>query len=101
MRTDGERAYVGMCCSNFFIKRHRAFRDAGLPAVLMDISGSNCYELQQEDQAYAGRFAAQATLNEKLLEQVMPSFRRSVRRRNESARADARLSSWPLPWPCR
>jgi len=71
MRADGERAYVGMCCSNFFIKRHRAFRDAGLPAVLMDISGSNCYELQQEDEAYAGRFAAQATLNEKLLEQVM------------------------------
>ncbi len=71
MRAGGEQAYVGMCCSNFFIKRHRAFRDAGLPAVLMDISGSNCYELQQEDQAYAGRFAAQATLNAKLLEQVM------------------------------
>lgn len=82
MRADGEQAYVGMCCSHFFIKRHRAFRDAGLPAVLMDISGSNCYELQQEDQAYAGRFTAQATLNDRLLEQVMrfvPRIRRTER----------------------
>lgn len=71
MRADGEPAYVGMCCSNFFIKRFRAFRDAGIPAVLMDISGANCYELHQEDQAYAGTFAAQARVNEELLEQVM------------------------------
>lgn len=71
MRADGEPAYVGMCCSNFFIKRFRAFRDAGIPAVLMDISGANCYELQQEDQAYAGTFSAQARVNEELLEQVM------------------------------
>lgn len=71
MRADGEPAYVGMCCSNFFIKRYRAFRDAGIPAVLMDISGANCYELQQEDQAYAGTFSAQARVNEDLLEQVM------------------------------
>jgi lipoate-protein ligase A len=71
MREAGEPAYVGMCCSNFFIKRQRAFRDAGIPALLMDISGANCYELQQEDQAYAGRFEAKAELNSQLLEQVM------------------------------
>jgi lipoate-protein ligase A len=71
MKRDGEPAYVGMCCSNFFLKRHRAFRDAGIPAVLMDISGANCYELQQEDQAYAGNFQAKATLNEDLLRRVM------------------------------
>lgn len=71
MREAGEPAYVGMCCSNFFIKRQRAFRDAGIPALLMDISGANCYELQQEDQAYAGRFEAKAELNARLLEQVM------------------------------
>ncbi len=71
MREAGEPAYVGMCCSNFFIKRQRVFRDAGIPALLMDISGANCYELQQEDQAYAGRFEAKAELNQRLLEQVM------------------------------
>jgi lipoate---protein ligase len=71
MRDAGDPAYVGMCCRNFYVKRFGAFRDAGLPALLMDISGANCYELQQEDLAYAGRFAAQAELNEKLLQRVM------------------------------
>ena len=64
-------AYVGMCCSNFFIKRYRAFAEAGIPALLMDISGANCYELQQEEQAYAGTFAAEARLDAELLTQVM------------------------------
>ncbi|MFN7085678.1 MAG: biotin/lipoate A/B protein ligase family protein [Burkholderiales bacterium] len=64
-------AYIGMCCSNFFIKRYRAFAEAGVPALLMDISGANCYELQQEEQAYAGTFAAQAKLDAVLLTHVM------------------------------
>lgn len=71
MKNAGTRAYIGMCCSNFFIKRHRAFRDAGMPAVLMDISGSNCYELQQESAAYAGKFEAQASLDNTVLWQIM------------------------------
>jgi len=65
------QAYVGMCCSNFFIKRYRAFAEAGIPALLMDISGANCYELQQEEQAYSGTFTAEARIDEKLLAQVM------------------------------
>lgn len=64
-------AYVGMCCSNFFIKRHRAFRDAGMPAVLMDVSGANCYELRQEDQAYAGTFSAEARIDAVVLRKLM------------------------------
>lgn len=64
-------AYIGMCCSNFFIKRHRAFAEAGMPALLLDISGSNCYELQQEDLAYAGQFEAKAQLDMVALQQVI------------------------------
>ncbi|MHB1677182.1 MAG: lipoyl protein ligase domain-containing protein [Sulfuriferula sp.] len=64
-------AYIGMCCSSFFIKRHRAFQQAGMPALLMDISGANCYELKQEEQAYAGQFQAQAHLDTALLQQVI------------------------------
>ncbi|MHB8668921.1 MAG: lipoate--protein ligase family protein, partial [Burkholderiales bacterium] len=48
LRADGTRAYVGMCCRHFFIKREYAFRAAGMPALLMVIAGANCYELQQE-----------------------------------------------------
>lgn len=71
MKADGTAAYVGMCCSNFYLKRHRAFSEAGMPAVLMDISGANCYELRQEDQAYAGQFKAEAKLDADLLVKVM------------------------------
>ncbi len=71
LRDTGARAYLGMCCSNFFLKRHHAFENAMLPAVLMDISGSNCYELGQEDLAYAGKFEAQAEIDGDMLEKVM------------------------------
>jgi lipoate-protein ligase A len=71
MRAAGVEAYVGMCCEQFFIKRHRAFQEAGIPAVLMDISGANCYELRQEEQAYAGTFTAEAHLDLPLIEKVM------------------------------
>jgi lipoate-protein ligase A len=70
LRAQGVAAYVGMCCRHFYLKRHVAFRAAGLPALLMDIGGANCYELQQEDLAYAGRFAAQARLDEVVLRRV-------------------------------
>lgn len=71
MNADGVEAYVGMCCGHFFLKRHRAFREGCMPALLMDISGANCYELKQESEAYAGRFEAEARLDADLLERVM------------------------------
>lgn len=71
MKNDGVTAYVGACCSQFFIKRHHAFREAGMAAVLMDISGANCYELKQEETAYAGQFQAEARLDADMLAKVM------------------------------
>lgn len=71
IRAGGASAYVGMCCSHFFIKRHRAFSEAGMDALLMDIDGANCYELRQEHQAYAGTFQAEAFLDEPLLQRIM------------------------------
>lgn len=71
MKARGVQAYLGMCCSSFFIKRQRAFAEAGMGALLMDISGANCYELKQEEDAYAGRFEAQAQLDTALLQQVI------------------------------
>jgi lipoate-protein ligase A len=71
LRAAGVRACVGMCCRHFFIKREHVFREAGIPAVLVDIAGSNCYELQQEEAAYAGKFQAEARLNLDVLRKVM------------------------------
>jgi lipoate-protein ligase A len=71
MRARGVTAYVGMCCSDFFLKRHAAFRDAGMDAVLMDIVGATCYELKEEHLAYAGAFKAEAQIDLDALEKVM------------------------------
>lgn len=64
-------AFVGMCCGHFFVKRQQAFAEAGIPAVLMDVTGANCYELKQEEEAYAGTFSAEAKLDRELLERVI------------------------------
>jgi len=71
LRAAGVRSYVGMCCRTFFIKREHAFREAGIPAVLVDIAGANCYELQHEEAAYAEKFQAEARLNLDVLRKVM------------------------------
>ena len=71
LRAQDTRAYVGMCCRHFYLKREYAFRNAGIPAVLIDVTGSSCYELQQEDLAYAGTFKAQAQLDLEVLRKVM------------------------------
>lgn len=71
LRGGGMTGFVGMCCSEFFVKRNRAFQESGLSALLMDVSGANCYDLRQEDQAYAGKFQAQALIDDRLLEKVM------------------------------
>jgi lipoate-protein ligase A len=65
-------AYIGMCCEPFFVKRHRAFGQAGVAGVLMGIRGANCYELKEERAAYAGEFRAEARLDRALLERLQP-----------------------------
>lgn len=85
MKARAVPAYVGMCCGNFFLKRQRAFAESGIPALLMDVSGANCYELKQEDRAYAGTFTAQARLDRELLSRVMALVPGS---RNEAATED-------------
>lgn len=87
MKAQGTAAYVGMCCSHFFVKRYHAFEQAGMPMVLLDIGGANCYELKQEAAAYAGRFQAQSQLDTDLLRQVMrfvPPVRRPPETRPEN-----------------
>ncbi|NLH80784.1 MAG: hypothetical protein GX458_08080 [Phyllobacteriaceae bacterium] len=71
MKARGVTAYVGMCCSDFFLKRHVAFREAGMDGVLMDIVGATCYDLKEEHLAYAGTFKAAAALDLDTLEKVM------------------------------
>lgn len=97
MKESGTKAYVGMCCNNFYIKREHAFRNANMPALLIDIAGSNCYELGQEQKAYAGTFEAEATLlphvtNQviKLVPQQKLSIETQLKRRNSRNRSQRR-----------
>ncbi len=71
MKTQGVESYVGMCCGEFFLKRHHAFRDSGMEAVLLDIEGATCYELKEEQLAYAGKFSAEAALDLNAVKKVM------------------------------
>jgi lipoate---protein ligase len=71
MKAAGVESYVGMCCGEFFLKRHHAFRDSGMEAVLLDIEGATCYELKEEQLAYAGKFTAEAALDIDAVRKVM------------------------------
>ena len=71
MKMAGVRSYVGMCCGDFFLKRHHAFRTAGMDAVLLDIEGATCYELNEEHLAYAGAFRAEARLDLDAVSKIM------------------------------
>jgi lipoate-protein ligase A len=71
MKEAGVESYVGMCCGEFFLKRHHAFRNSGMDAVLLDIEGATCYELKEEHLAYAGAFKAEARLDLDAVRKVM------------------------------
>ena len=63
LKVQDARCYIGMCCNNFYIKHEDAFRAAGIPALLLDIAGANCYELLQEQAAYSGKFVAESAID--------------------------------------
>ncbi|WP_298137433.1 DUF116 domain-containing protein [Acidiferrobacter sp.] len=67
----GARAFLGVCCTDFFLKRDYAFIEAGIPAVFLDIGGDTCYTLRQEEAAYAGRFEAEAFMDARLLGRLL------------------------------
>lgn len=71
MQQNGVRAYIGCCCQPFFAKHVDDFQKAGLPGILLDIDNRTCYDLDQAEKAYAGRFESQTRLNLDLLDTVL------------------------------
>ena len=67
----GTRAYIGCCCDAFQLKRQEAFKQAGLPGLLLDIENTTCYELGREREAYGGSFQNQTHLRLDLLAKVL------------------------------
>ena len=70
-KQEGIEAFVGSCCEPFYAKHRDDFERIGLPGILVDVDNSTCYDLGQEEDAYAGRFESQTYLKLDLLERVV------------------------------
>ncbi|TXT54406.1 MAG: hypothetical protein BAJATHORv1_70106 [Candidatus Thorarchaeota archaeon] len=70
-RKKGARGYIGSCCDAFRSKHHYDFVETGVPALLIDVDDSTCYDLGEEQDAYAGDFQGQTTLKLDLLMHII------------------------------
>ena len=71
MKKNGVEAYIGCCCQPFFAKHVDDFKKSELPGILLDIDNTTCYELDQAQDAYAGKFESQTRVDLDLLETVI------------------------------
>ena len=70
-RLKGVSSYVGCCCEAFYTKHLEDFERSGIPAILIDIDNTTCYELGKEEEAYKGNFESQTDINIDLLKKVL------------------------------
>jgi len=70
----GARGFVGSCCEGFFCKHHDDFVATGVPALLIDIDDSTCYELGKDGEAYLGEFEGQTALKTELIARVLTNL---------------------------
>ncbi len=75
----GARGYIGSCCQGFYCKHHEDFVNTGMPALLIDVDDSTCYELGEQKAAYVGKFEGQTTLRTDLILRVIRELRRQGR----------------------
>jgi lipoate-protein ligase A len=70
-KKNGIKSYIGCCCEAFFTKHQDMFKKARIPAVLIDIENSTCYDLDKELDGLAGKFENQTNLRLELLKKVI------------------------------
>ncbi|MHA1768534.1 MAG: lipoate--protein ligase family protein [Candidatus Thorarchaeota archaeon] len=70
----GARGYIGSCCEAFYSKHHADFIDTGVPALLVDVDDSTCYDLGEEQEAYVGQFEGQTNLKVELLSHIIQTL---------------------------
>nr|MDA8390814.1 DUF116 domain-containing protein [Gammaproteobacteria bacterium] len=90
---NGTQAFLGVCCTDFFLKRDYAFIEAGIAALFLDIGGETCYTLRAEEDAYAGRFTAEAVMDAALFGQVLGLRDRALDRKPPSGTAKRAVSA--------
>lgn len=67
----GATSYIGCCCEAFYVKHFQDFWESGLPAILIDINNTTCYDLGKENQAYEGEFEGKTDIDLGLLGRIM------------------------------
>jgi len=70
-KRDGIKSYIGCCCEAFFVRHQRIFSEVEIPALLIDIENSTCYDLDKAPEGLAGRFENQTNLRIDLLKKVI------------------------------
>ncbi|MHA2162434.1 MAG: lipoyl protein ligase domain-containing protein [Candidatus Thorarchaeota archaeon] len=81
----GTGGYIGSCCEGFYCKHHADFVDTKVPALLVDVDDSTCYELGEEQEAYVGKFEGQTHLKNELLRRIIKELWKRGRIRSEVA----------------
>lgn len=66
-----QKPYIGCCCEGFYKKHNEALTNLNLPGLLVDISGTTCYDLGKEKEALAGKFEGESQLEIQLIEKVL------------------------------
>ena len=79
LRRQGARAVIASLCEPFVAKHRERLLGIGLPLVMLDLGGTNCYRLGQEAAGYAGRFRRQTRLEQPLIRHLLrPEPRQAV-----------------------
>jgi len=77
MKEEGVTSYLGCCCEAFYAKHNDDFEESGLPAILIDIDNTTCYDLGKENEAYEGKFESLTHIKLDLLDMVLRSVKNS------------------------
>lgn len=71
LKGQGASSYIGCCCDAFYAKHIEDFEISELPAILLDIDSTTCYEMGKEENAYVGKFENQTEVNLELLRRML------------------------------
>jgi len=71
LKENGVTSYIGCCCEAFYSKHNDDFEGSGVPAILVDIDDTTCYDLGKEQDAYKGKYENQTTIKLDLLNMVL------------------------------
>lgn len=71
LKREGINYYIGCCCEAFYRKHVDDFVKSQVPGILLNIKDKTCYDLNEEVNAYRGKFERKTTVEVNLLTEVL------------------------------